>query len=140
MIKKFIVVLAAVVILAGCGAIGIDTEASSDDIQGTWILDKVSGTSCFSGLIEYEFEGSYDYYYSTYDNTVGTVSCDLAYDDFDYEFDESMHMITIDGASSANAGLVDGNYYVFINDDGDEMAWEFEESNPITAYVFTKTY
>lgn len=127
-----IVCIVAAIALSGCGAADFSDLATADDIQGEWTLNQVSGTFCCSGILEYEFTGDSD----SYDNTDGSVECITNYADFDYHFDDDTGLIEITGATAANAGLVDGNYFVYINDD--EMAWEFEVSNPVTAYIFSK--
>ena len=123
--KKFIPVL-VIVLFFGCSAIGFNTQALETDIQGTWVLQQVSGTSCVAGILEYEFSSS-SFGLGTVDSTNGK---------FFYSFNDSSGLITITGSVAVNGGLVDGKYYVFLKDD--KMAWEFEDTNPITAYVFEK--
>ena len=133
MIKKLIIVLAVIAVLAGCAGAGVADMANVLDIQGSWDLVQVSCVPCCSDTLTYDFRGDYSYLYYS-----GSVSCGLNNSEFDYSFDTSENIITIDGAESANTGLVDGDYYVYISDDEDTMVWDFADFDSIHAYVFSK--
>ncbi len=127
--KTIIVLFLALAVFAGCKNFTITTPATSAGIQGDWLLEKVSGTACAGGILEYSIEGDVG------DYTIGTIYCSSNGASFDYEYDDTDSTITITGADAAGAGLLDGEYYVFI--DEEEMAWELVTDSSFTAYEFS---
>ena len=125
-----VILIVAAIVMFGCSGFDYDEEATAADIQGDWSLDEVSGIGCCSGLLTYTIAGT------NLDNTIGEVTCSTNSAVFDYEFDNTEGLITIDGSTAENAGLVDGSYYVFI--DGSKMAWRFENNPSQTAYIFVE--